>query len=64
MIQISNNDREEILCLLSQSSELAKGKLADPANKKGRTRLFNLVRRIGIISKKLTSKTPIKNDKD
>lgn len=56
MILISNKDREEILCLLSQSSELAKEKLANPAQKKGRTRLYNLVRRIGIISRKLTSK--------
>jgi hypothetical protein len=63
MIIISNKDREEIVRLLSVSSEIIKEVLSSGQKKKGRNKAYNTVRRIGIISRKLNSKKPIKNEK-
>ena len=63
MIIISNKDREEIVRLLSVSSEIIKEVLSSGQKAKGRNKACNTVRRIGIISRKLNSKKPIKNEK-
>lgn len=63
MIIISNKDREEIVRLLSVSSEIIKEVLSSGQKAKGRNKAYNTVRRIGIISRKLNSKKPIKNEK-
>lgn len=63
MIIISNKDREEIVRLLSVSSEIIKEVLSSGQKTKGRNKAYNTVRRIGIISRKLNSKKPIKNEK-
>lgn len=63
MIIISNKDSEEIVNLLSISSEIIKEVLSSGQKKKDRNKAYNTVRRIGIISRKLNSKKPIKNEK-
>ena len=63
MIIISNKDREEIVRLLSVSSEIIKEVLSSGQKAKGRNKAYNTVRRIWIISRKLNSKKPIKNEK-